>query len=88
MIFLLIHHTVEDYDKWKVAYDVHEETRIASGIKEKYVLRNIDNMNEVTILFEVADLSKSKEFINSSDLSEAMHSAGVVSKPDFSFLEG
>jgi len=88
MTFLMIRHKVEDYEKWKVVYDTHKGTRNEYGVKEKYVLRNIEDTNQVTILFEIADISKSKEFLSSSSLQEAMKKAGVLSKPEFYFLTG
>jgi hypothetical protein len=88
MNFLMVQHRVEDYEKWKVVYDNHEGTRDEYGVKEKYVLRNIEDMNQVTILFEIADISRSKEFIHSKSLQEAMEKAGILGEPEFVFLTG
>jgi hypothetical protein len=51
-----------------------------------HLLRNIDDPNEVIILFELEDLQKAREFSASSDLRERMQEAGVVDKPDIYFL--
>ena len=87
MTFVMIRHRVEDYEKWRVVFDAHESTRTAFGIKEKYVWHTIDDKNEVTVLFEVADIEKSKEFLELPELKEAMQEAGVLTKLDIYFLE-
>jgi hypothetical protein len=88
MKYLMIRHNVQDYDEWKTVYDAQEKMRIDYGIKEKYVLHKIDSPNELTILFEVDDVEKAKEFMHSPDLKEAMQKAGVLTKPDIFFLKG
>jgi hypothetical protein len=87
MTFLMIRHKVEDYDRWKITYDEHKATRDEYGVRQKYLLRNIDNMNEVIALFEVDDLSKAKEFVSSPSLKEALQKSGVQGEPDVDFLK-
>ena len=60
--------------------------RQEGGLKEEHLLRNMDDPNEVILLFEVKDLKKAKEFTASANLREAMQDAGVVDKPDIYFL--
>ena len=52
----------------------------------KRLLRNIDDPNEVILLFEAEDIEKAREFANSSDLRETMQKVGVIDKPDIYFL--
>lgn len=86
MNFLLVRHRVEDYEKWKPVYDAQKETRDEYGATEKYVLRNLEDMNQISILFEIADVTRAKEFIRSESLKEAMEKAGVQGEPEFFFL--
>lgn len=51
MNYLLIRHKVADFAKWKPAYDAHGSARGNAGLKEERLLRNIDNPNEVVLLF-------------------------------------
>ena len=87
MLHLLVRHKVSDFSKWKSAYDAHSPARKEVGLKEEHLLRNMDNPNEVILLFEVNDLQKAKEFSASAGLREAMQNAGVVDKPDIYFLD-
>ena len=86
MAYLLIRHQVADFAKWKTAYDAHLAARQTAGLKEKHLLRNVDNSNEVVVLFEVEDLKRAQAFVGSSDLREVMQKAGVIDKPDILFL--
>jgi hypothetical protein len=87
MPYLLVRHKVADFSKWKPVYDAHLPARQKADLKEKHLLRNVDDPSEVIILFEAEDLQKAKEFGASSDLRERMREAGVVDKPDIYFLE-
>jgi hypothetical protein len=86
MPYLLVRHRVSDYSKWKTAYDSHSPAREKAGLKEEHLLRNIDDPNEVILLFQAGEIEKAKEFSESADLREAMQDAGVVDKPNIYFL--
>jgi heme-degrading monooxygenase HmoA len=60
--------------------------RQAAGGTELYLLRNIDDPNEVIVLFEIEDLQKAREFVASDDLRERMQESRVIDKPDTYFL--
>jgi len=87
MAYLIVHHSVEDYAKWKPVFDEHAASRKASGSKGGHLFRNPDNPNELFILFEWDDLERARQFTRSDDLREAMQRAGVVGMPDLHFLE-
>jgi hypothetical protein len=87
MPYLLVRHKVSDFSKWKSAYDKHSPARKEGGLREEHLLRNLDDPNEVILLFEVKDLEKAREFSASANLREAMQDAGVVDKPDLYFLD-
>lgn len=87
MKYILVKHTVEDYDKWKRVFDEHEAARKAMGSKGGFVLRNADDANELIILLEVDDLGKAKEFMQSDDLKAVMEKAGVITEPAIYYLD-
>ena len=87
MSYMLIRHKVQDYGKWKLAFDAHGATRKASGSKGGRLLRNAKDPNELVILFEWDDVKKARQFAESDDLRKAMQGAGVIGKPDIHFLE-
>ena len=86
MTYILIRHKVADFGKWKLAYDGDITSRQRASLKETHLLHNVQNHEEVVLLFEVDDLQKAMEFCNSSDLRGAMQKAGVIGAPDIVFL--
>ena len=60
MTHLLVRHNVADFAKWKPVYDAHLPVRQKAGLREKNLLRSVDNPNEVVLLFEAEDLKKAQ----------------------------
>jgi quinol monooxygenase YgiN len=88
MIYLYIRHRVEDYARWREGFDNHAPARQAGGATdEAYVMRNLDDPNEITVMLGWSDLDKARSFTQSASLKDAMQSAGVVSTPEIRFLE-
>lgn len=88
MIYLFIRHTVADYARWKEGFDNHAAARQAGGVTDKaYVLRNVDDPNEITVILGWSDLAKARAFTQSVSLKEAMQKAGVTGPPEVRFLE-
>ena len=87
MNYVLIRHKVADFTKWKTIFDAHRGVRQEAGLKERYLLRGVENLNEVVILLEAEDLQKARAFMDSADLREVMKKAGVLGKPDVYFLQ-
>jgi hypothetical protein len=83
----VIHHQVADYAKWRPVFDSHKSTQEAAGLTNPRVYHALDNANDITIVFDMADPAKAKAFAASKDLSAKMTAAGVTGKPNFSYLE-
>ena len=86
--YVMARSRVQDYAKWKVAYDAHKSSRTAAGVSEKHLFQDVDDSDVVTLIFEVEDLKRAEGFFTSDDLREAMQKSGVVGKPDVHFLKG
>ena len=86
MTYLLVIHKVADFTKWKIGYDDSLSARQKAGLKEKHLMRSIDDPNELILLQEVEDLQKAKEFSSSSDLRARMQHSGVLGEPKGYFL--
>jgi quinol monooxygenase YgiN len=87
MATFIVHHTVEDYAKWKPVFDQHAATRKAAGSKGGTLYRSADNPNELLIVWEWDSLANARKFAESPDLREVMQKAGVMGRPDIHFLE-
>jgi heme-degrading monooxygenase HmoA len=88
MVYILVRHTVEDYARWREGYDNHAPARQAGGATdEAYVMRNIDEPNDITVILGWSDLEKARAFTQSASLKEAMQKAGIAGPPEVRFLE-
>lgn len=79
--FMIIQHKVEQYDKWKKAFDQHESTRSSYNIDLVAVGRDLDDPANVVAIFNSNQASNFSDFLKKSDLKEAMEDAGVASEP-------
>lgn len=78
MPYVLIRHRVADFEGWKPVYDLHAPARASAGLKEEHLFRNADNPHEIILLFAAENLDKAHAFADSSDLRQAMQTAGVM----------
>jgi quinol monooxygenase YgiN len=73
---------------WREGFDNHFAARQASGSTgETFVMRDIENPNDITLILGWSDLAKAKAFTQSVSLKEAMSKAGVAGSPEIRFLE-
>jgi heme-degrading monooxygenase HmoA len=84
---MLVHHNVEDYNKWKNIFDEHSPFRAQMGSKGGRVFRSANDPNDLFILFEWDNLENAKKFTQSDNLKQTMQKAGVKGTPDIYFLE-
>jgi heme-degrading monooxygenase HmoA len=88
MVYIYVRQNVEDYARWREGFDNHASARQAAGATdEAYVMCNVDDPTEVTVILGWSDLQKARAFTQSASLKEAMQNAGVVGPPEIRFLE-
>lgn len=88
MVYIHVQHTVKDYAVWREGFDKHASARQASGATdEAYIMRNVDDPNQITAVLGWSDLDQAKAFTQSASLKDAMQKAGVVGPPAIRFLE-
>ncbi len=87
VVYLIIRHKIEDFAKWKPAFDMHGSMRERSGCKGGQLFRESGDANSMVILFEWDNIDNATNFVESADLKEAMGKAGVIGKPEFFFLD-
>ncbi len=85
MATLVVAHEVEDYGKWRAAYDAGHSIREQYNLPEAHVYQDISNPNMITVTVE-AELSDLQAFAGSQELKDAMADAGVVGPPHISFV--
>ena len=81
MAIFVVTHKISDFATWKKAYDEHKSTREQYGIKDHFVLRSVEDSNNISVVGEGKQEDVQK-FLNSEELKKAMKGAGVVSSPE------
>lgn len=87
MAYLLVHHQVEDYNKWKHNFDAHASARSVNGSHGGKIFRNANNPNEVFVFLEWDSIENAQKFAQSQNIKEVMKNAGIVGTPAFYFVE-
>jgi hypothetical protein len=82
---LTVHLKVKDFSAWRTSYNGHEKERSSAGITNGRVFRNPDDPNDVVILQDVADVSKARSWLTSSEMKAVMEKSGVVGSPNLRF---
>jgi len=83
-VSVFVAHEVEDFDKWKAAFDAHTEARKGAGAIWHSVSRDAENENKVYVHIVGTDVAKATAFLESDDLKNVMQEAGVKGKPEIS----
>lgn len=84
---LVTKHVVEDYAKWKTAFDEARDARHAAGEKTYHIFLTKGEPHKLMLLFEWDDLEKARKYFGSEDLRKTMRQAGVIGQPEIHFLE-
>lgn len=87
MTTILIKHPVEDYAKWKDAFDGFINYRKTGGEKSYQICRPVNEPNIVVILFEWDSVDNARTFLDSQELKDAMQQAGVAGQPEITIME-
>jgi quinol monooxygenase YgiN len=86
MPYLMVINEVEDYARWRPAFDDHGRVRREFGCLSEQVFRDADDPNIITLLFEWDSFENAEDFLNESGLREVMQKAGVIGQPTITFL--
>lgn len=85
MATLFVKHDVEDFGKWKQAYDAFNVERESMGVIGHGVYQAEGKPNSVTIFHHFESMDAAKAFMGSDRLREVMMDAGVQGQPDVWF---
>ncbi len=86
MIYMLSRNKVADFEKWNRGFASHAEAHRAAEIKLIHVWRDINDPNNVFIVFEVGSIEKARAFIDAPEAAEAGKEFGVV-EGEYHFVE-
>jgi hypothetical protein len=82
MNYLIVRHTVADYEKWRPFFDGDAARRKSSGATGvSQVYRDVDNPKIVTLVLEWDKAENALKFAHDPALAAVMEKAGVVGMP-------
>lgn len=84
---VLIWHKVSNFATWLPGYESHDSTRLAAGLHNYVVGRDISDTNMVLVAMRMDDLEKAKAFTSSPELGATMKKLGVTGAPAVNFLD-
>lgn len=82
MIKTLMYHKVQDFTKWKEAFDSFASIRKAAGERSYWVGTIFNEPNTAYVVNEWDSIEAYQAFMENPALAEAMKSAGVIEKPN------
>ncbi|HMK91358.1 MAG TPA: cyclase [Thermoleophilia bacterium] len=86
-MYVIVQHTVRDYDAWKPVFDEHGSVRRRHGATGHVIYRSLDDPNSLTIVNEFPSREQAEAFTRDPSLREAMERGGVVSEPVITWAE-
>jgi hypothetical protein len=87
MTYVLLQHTVDDYDEFKAIYDADAPHRQRRGSRGARLFRSADDPNLLFMLFEWDSPEKAHTFAQGYELHEAMKWASVVGDYEIHVLD-
>jgi len=86
-MYLLLQHSVRDFDLWKTVFDEHADFRAKYGIVGHTLYRDADKPNDVTVVLDCRSRERAEELTRDPSLAEAQQRGGVIGKPRVTWLE-
>jgi hypothetical protein len=78
---------VANYASWLPGYESHDSSRLAAGLHNYVVGRDVSDSNMVLVALRMDDLEKAKAFSSSPELGATMKKVGVTGPPAISFVD-
>jgi hypothetical protein len=80
-MILIMRHTVQDYDAWKLVFDAGEPLRAKYGASGHVLYRGYDDANDLTIQLRFPSRESAEAFLADPELAVNMQHAGVETQP-------
>lgn len=87
MATMIVRFEVEDFDRWKAAFDGMGEARRENGIVEASVHRNVAEPDTIVTILRAKTLRDAQAWGNSETLRDAMSRAGANGVIEIEYLE-
>ena len=85
-MYLVMQHSVRDYDDWKPVFDSGEAVRTKHRCTGHEIYRGQDDANAITVMLEFPSREAGDAFLSDPSLKEKTAEAGVVSAPQVMWM--
>jgi hypothetical protein len=80
-VVVITSHEVADFAAWKKGFDAGKANRDKAGMKERYIIRDAEKPNLVTIVLESESLENARQFVSAVN-ERIKKNANIISVPD------
>lgn len=78
---VVVTHDVENFERWKLAFDQHADARRSAGIIGTHINRDAADPNRLSVYMAATDATRLASFLKSQALASTMVDAGVKGPP-------
>ena len=86
MVKVIVQHEVEDFAKWKKAFDADKPHLKKAGVKLKGLYTTLNKPNDVTMIFKAPGAELFDKIMSDPERQKAIENAGVIGGPKVSIL--
>jgi hypothetical protein len=86
MMYLLSRNKVSNFEKWHQGFTSHAEDHRSAGLKLVHLWHDVEDRNNVFLVFEVSDIKQARAFIDAPEAAKAGKEFGVL-EGEYHFVE-
>lgn len=87
MPYTIIDQRVENFPKWRRAFDEHADARAEHGSKGGHLFRDPEDRSRVVVFLAWEDLDRARTYLESGAVAEEREQGGVEGDPQVLYLE-
>ena len=77
MPYLIVKHTVRDFDQWLAVFESQAESQKEAGFGDAHILRDYKDPHIVICLFKVLDFAKARAFTQAPELNNLSYTGNL-----------
>ena len=78
---------IQDYARFRSGFASFEPVRERAGLTNAKIYRNAEDPNDLLVCFDISDIAKSRELMESEKLRQGLADAGVIRLVSYSYAE-
>lgn len=87
MPYTLYRHRVENFPRWRRAFEDHAEARKEAGSRGGHIFRSSGDRSEIVVFLAWEDLDRARRYLESEEVAEELEQGEGEGDPDVTYLE-